>query len=107
MPAATAPTAWPPNWRCPPGGPPPPKPAPPSGDEELLAALYALRKELARKEKLPAFVIFTDAVLREICLRRPRNTRDLLAISGIGEVKAARYGQAFLDLVRRYPEEKG
>ncbi len=76
-------------------------------DEELLAALYALRKELARKEKLPAFVIFTDAVLREICLRRPRNTRDLLAISGIGEVKAARYGQAFLDLVRRYPEEKG
>ena len=71
-------------------------------DEELLAALYALRKELARKEKLPAFVIFTDAVLREICLRRPQTTKDLLAISGIGEVKAARYGPAFLDLVKRY-----
>ena len=71
-------------------------------DEELLAALYALRKELARKEKLPAFVIFTDAVLRDICLRRPQTTRDLLSISGIGEVKAARYGEAFLDLVKRY-----
>ncbi len=71
-------------------------------DEKLLAALYALRKELAGKEKLPAFLIFPDATLREICAKRPKTTADLLQISGIGEVKAARYGQAFLDLVQKY-----
>ena len=74
---------------------------PAGADEQLLAALYAVRRELARKEKLPAFMIFPDAVLREICTRRPRTTADLLAISGIGEVKAARYGPAFLEAVRK------
>ena len=54
-----------------------------------------------KEEKLPAFMIFPDAVLREICTRRPRTTADLLAISGIGEVKAARYGPAFLEAVRK------
>ena len=72
-------------------------------DEALLAALYALRKELARKEKLPAFMIFADAVLREICTRRPRNVQELMSISGVGAVKAARYGEAFLTAVKRYP----
>ena len=67
----------------------------------LLDALYAVRRDLARREKLPAFMIFPDAVLRDICQRRPRTTADLLAISGIGEVKAARYGPAFLEAVRK------
>ena len=71
-------------------------------DEELLAALYALRKELARKEKLPAFMVFSDATLRDICTRRPTTKEDLLQISGIGEMKAARYGPAFLTLVKRH-----
>ena len=70
-------------------------------DEKLLDALYAVRRDLARREKLPAFMIFPDAVLRDICQRRPRTTTDLLAISGIGEVKAARYGPAFLEAVRK------
>ena len=76
--------------------------APAAGvDEKLLDALYAVRRDLARREKLPAFMIFPDAVLRDICQRRPRTTADLLAISGIGEVKAARYGPAFLEAVRK------
>ena len=78
------------------------KAAPPaSADEKLLAALYAVRRDLARREKLPAFMIFSDAVLRDICARRPRTTAELRAISGIGEVKAARYGPAFLEAVRK------
>ena len=78
------------------------KAAPPaSADEKLLAALYAVRRDLARREKLPAFMIFSDAVLRDICARRPRTTTELRAISGIGEVKAARYGPAFLEAVRK------
>ena len=79
-----------------------PAAAVPAGDEKLLDALYAVRRELARREKLPAFMIFPDAVLRDICARRPHSTAELLAISGIGEVKAARYGQAFLDAVRKF-----
>ena len=78
------------------------KAAPPaSADEKLLAALYAVRRDLARREKLPAFMIFSDAVLRDICARRPRTTAELRTISGIGEVKAARYGPAFLEAVRK------
>ena len=44
----------------------------------------------------------SDATLRDICTRRPTTKEDLLQISGIGEMKAARYGPAFLTLVKRH-----
>ena len=72
------------------------------GDEQLLAALYELRRELSRKEKLPAFMVLSDAAAREVCARRPRTMDELLAIEGIGEGRARRYGRAILREVERF-----
>ena len=72
------------------------------GDQQLLAALYAVRKELARRDKLPAFTVCSDAALRQLCTRRPASMAQLLEIPGINEARAQRYGPALLDAVRRY-----
>ena len=73
--------------------------------EQLLAALFNLRKRLAAEKKLPAYLIFNDATLREICARKPQSREELLSVKGVGEVKADQYGQAFLRLVREFCEE--
>jgi ATP-dependent DNA helicase RecQ len=75
-------------------------------DEPLLAALYALRKRLAAKQKVPAFMVFSDATLREICQKKPTSMDEFLGISGVGETKAARYGRDFLSAVRGYTETR-
>ena len=68
-------------------------------DEKLLSALYALRKRLAGKQNIPAFMVFSDATLREMAEKKPLSVDELLNISGVGEKKAARYGNAFLRLI--------
>ena len=65
-------------------------------DEKLLADLYALRKQLASKQKIPAYLVFSDATLREMVQKKPFSTDELLNITGVGEKKAARYGTIFL-----------
>ena len=65
-------------------------------DEKLLADLYALRKRLASKQKVPAYLVFSDATLREMVQKKPFSTDELLNITGVGEKKAARYGTIFL-----------
>lgn len=68
-------------------------------DEKLLNALYGVRKRLAGKQNIPAFMVFNDATLREIAVKKPLSIDELLNISGVGEKKAARYGNAFLRVV--------
>ena len=68
-------------------------------DEKLLNALYAQRKRLAGKQNIPAFMVFSDATLREMVEKKPLSTDELLNISGVGEKKAARYGNAFLRII--------
>ena len=68
-------------------------------DEKLLAALYALRKRLAAKQKLPAYMVFNDSTLRQMALKKPLSVEELLNIPGVGEKKAARYGQEFLGAI--------
>ena len=68
-------------------------------DEKLLNALYAVRKRLAGKQNLPAFMVFNDATLREMAEKKPMSIDELLNISGVGEKKAARYGNAFLRII--------
>lgn len=66
---------------------------------DLLDALKALRLQLAREEDVPAYIVFSNAVLSEIARRRPRDMSEFLEIPGVGYVKAARYGSQFLDVV--------
>ena len=66
---------------------------------EEQAALYALRKRLAAKQKLPAYMVFNDSTLRQMALKKPLSVEELLNIPGVGEKKAARYGQEFLGVI--------
>lgn len=72
------------------------KALPAQADEDLLAALKALRTKLAQAEKVPAYIIFSNAALADMAAKQPRNIAEFLQVTGVGEIKAARYGQVFL-----------
>ena len=70
-------------------------------DSRLLAALKALRGRLAKEEKVPAYVIFSNATLEDMAGKAPKTMEQFLEVSGVGEVKARRYGKAFLDEIKK------
>ncbi|MEO5616550.1 MAG: ATP-dependent DNA helicase RecQ [Candidatus Eisenbacteria bacterium] len=70
-------------------------------DPELFERLRALRKSLAAAEGVPAYIVFSDAVLRGMSAARPQSLEAMLEISGVGPAKLARYGEAFLEELRR------
>ena len=67
---------------------------------ELFERLRALRKRLADAEGVPAYIVFSDVVLRQMAATAPKSRGELLALSGVGPVKLERYGEAFLSLLR-------
>ena len=81
--------------------------APESAPEEALSeeesrvfdSLRTLRLELAHRQNVPAYVIFTDAALREMARAQPRTRAALSRIAGVGAVKLERYGDRFLRAV--------
>lgn len=77
----------------------------PEPDMELFGLLKKLRGKLAATAGVPAYVVFTDAALRDMCARKPQTEQEFLKVSGVGERKAARYGQVFLEEIRRYLEK--
>ncbi|GBE11497.1 ATP-dependent DNA helicase RecQ [bacterium BMS3Abin12] len=79
------------------------------GDAErvLWEALRHRRQELARTQGVPAYVIFHDATLREMVERRPANTEELAAVSGVGARKLAAYGAAFLETIAAHRAAAG
>jgi ATP-dependent DNA helicase RecQ len=66
-------------------------------DDELFQRLRALRRSLADAEGVPAYIVFSDAVLATMAATRPTDDAGLLAVPGVGPAKLARYGRAFLD----------
>lgn len=74
-------------------------------DPGLFAELKKLRSNFAAQEKVPAYIIFTDAALKDMCRRLPFNNDEFLAVSGVGKTKAERYGEAFCTLIGQYAEE--
>jgi ATP-dependent DNA helicase RecQ len=69
-------------------------------DQALWDALRACRKRLAEEHNVPPYVIFHDATLRAMLAERPTSASALRAISGVGDSKLERYGEAFLALLR-------
>src|SRR5262245_26482662 len=69
-------------------------------DGELFERLRALRRRLADLEGVPAYVVFSDAVLARMVAMRPTDEAGLLAVSGVGPAKLQRYGAAFLRVLR-------
>jgi ATP-dependent DNA helicase RecQ len=70
-------------------------------EEELFQRLRALRKELADRHGVPAYIVFSDKVLREMASRRPSGAAELLDLPGVGPAKLERYGQPFLSEIAR------
>jgi ATP-dependent DNA helicase RecQ len=78
-----------------------------AGDPELFAILKDLRKKVATRLNLPPFVIFQDPSLSDMSIQYPTTLEELQGIIGVGQGKAQRYGKAFVELIRKYVEEKG
>ncbi|GLS27410.1 DNA helicase RecQ [Marinibactrum halimedae] len=71
-------------------------------DRQLWEALRTERKRLAQEHEVPPYQIFHDAVLMQMMENRPQSKIDMLQISGIGDKKYERYGEAFLGVVRQF-----
>ncbi len=78
------------------------KTAVPRADDPLLAALKALRFRVAQEQHVPAYIIFSNATLLDMAAKRPGSMQELLEVSGVGHVKAERYGADFLNEIRQY-----
>jgi ATP-dependent DNA helicase RecQ len=79
-------------------------------DPEALAlweALRQYRRELADALQAPAYHVFSDATLREMLIHRPRDRAELSRISGVGEIKLARFGAGFLEVLTRHESAYG
>jgi ATP-dependent DNA helicase RecQ len=74
-------------------------------DETLMNMLKDLRKSVAKKHNLPPYVIFQDPSLEEMATQYPITMEDLAKIQGVSMGKAQRYGQPFLELIKKYVEE--
>ena len=71
----------------------------------LYEALRNLRTDLARAEGVPAYVVFSNAALSDMALKRPHTLQEFLDVSGVGEYKAERYGRAFLEVIHKWEED--
>lgn len=70
-------------------------------DLRLLAQLKIIRKNLATKSGMPAFVIFTDKTLENMARLKPKDEKELLLIPGVGQKKAEKYGKIFLEHINK------
>ena len=75
-------------------------------DESLFERLRTLRAALAQKAHVPPYVIFSNATLADMAARQPITEFELLTVRGVGEAKARRYGDAFLDAIKDYLRDK-
>lgn len=71
-------------------------------ENSLFEALRALRTELAQQANVPAYIIFSNAALQDMAAKRPQCMTDFLEVSGVGEVKAKRYGKQFLNAIQNW-----
>jgi ATP-dependent DNA helicase RecQ len=70
--------------------------------EDLFARLKELRSRLAQEAGVPAYIVFSDASLRDMCRKRPVTGDQFLTVSGVGAAKLEKYGEVFTRLIREY-----
>ena len=71
-------------------------------DPTLLEALKRRRLELAKAQQVPAYVVFADKSLVDMARRKPATPAEMREVHGMGDVKLKRYGEDFLDVIRRH-----
>lgn len=75
-------------------------------DGTLLNELKNLRWDIAARERVPAYIVFSDMALIDMCRKLPRSDDEFLEVSGVGKAKLERYGAAFLQVINDYLEKK-
>jgi len=70
-------------------------------DAELFKILRELRREIAAEEKVPPYMVFADKTLAGMCVMRPATLDEMLEVSGVGEHKLEKYGDRFLEILRK------
>jgi len=71
---------------------------------DLVGALRKKRSEIARREAVPAYIVFSDRTLAEMALLRPASLAAMKNVRGVGEMKLARYGEQFLSVIKNADE---
>ncbi len=71
-------------------------------DKDLFARLRFLRKQIADKENIPPYIVFSDATLQEMSRYKPTSKVEMLQISGVGNVKWQRFGQVFMSIIKEH-----
>ncbi|HAS74070.1 MAG TPA: DNA helicase RecQ [Clostridiales bacterium UBA8960] len=72
---------------------------PEGADEGLFEKLKALRTKLAADQRVPAYIIFSDASLKDMCAKQPKTLDAFLDVSGVGAAKLEKYGNAFISVI--------
>jgi ATP-dependent DNA helicase RecQ len=72
--------------------------------DPLFEVLRGWRRERAKEQGVPPYVIFHDSTLRDVAARRPASLRELSAIEGIGDTKLERHGESLLDALAKAME---
>lgn len=75
-------------------------------NDSLMDKLKQLRLKIANSERVPAYVIFTDAALMDMCRKLPKTKAEFLCISGVGETKLNKYGEKFLAAIKQWEDEQ-
>ena len=76
-----------------------------SEDADLFDVLKLLRASLAKEAGIPAYVVFSNATLTDMAKKKPKTMSEFRKVSGVGEIKAAWYGTAFLKRIQQYADE--
>jgi ATP-dependent DNA helicase RecQ len=79
-----------------------PEPARGTPSEALFQKLRELRRRLADEAGVPAFLVFSDATLKDMCRRTPVTPEAFLGVSGVGEQKLQRYGTVFIQAIKEF-----
>lgn len=74
-------------------------------DEDLFKILRDLRMEIASKNQIPPFIVFSDTSLKQMAKFYPNNSEQMLSISGVGLNKLEKYGTSFIEEIQKYVEE--
>ena len=69
---------------------------------DMFDELRALRKELASRDGVPPYMVFSDATLRDMVAALPQTLDEMLEVKGVGETKLKKYGQEFLDCLLKH-----
>lgn len=74
--------------------------------DTLFTRLKKLRQKIAKREDVPAYIIFSDATLADMWLKKPKTKEEFLNITGVGQIKCDRYSEEFISEIKKYLEQK-